>query len=388
MAGCGHTIKLDSDKLYSLPMDLSMRYPPAFVLRLLAGALVFVGVQRVFAADIAETQPKTTQPATALPEVRLDQYAQKDKSVQLLVQVENDGSWANYFNSADRHYSSGQRATLAFHPDFAYDWAKNLPLMDTRSNVKAAVGFYGGLDIYTPIDSVATAPIPNDWPYAGWLYGGVFFQRSNGQWLEDARFTFGITGPSSMAQRAQDLLHEIFDVNKFNGWSNQLRDEPNFNFAYTRKLRAFAGQIDEDFGLDVIPHFGFTLGSANREFVAGCTGRIGFHLDESFGPGNLHHIVDMTTNASQRKSDVSFFLFGRIEGRVVEHNMFLEGNNWSYSQGVDINPLVGEGTFGIGLLLGQNIELMISNTYLTQEFKDQTTHDSYGTYQIKVNITF
>ncbi len=364
-----------------------MRTLPIRVLCLTAAAFFgssFVAGPKVF----AQTTAPATQPAIQAPNVKFEPYAQKDKSVQLLVQVENDGTWANYFNSADRHYSSGQRATVALHPEFAYDWARNLPFMDTSGKTGAAVGFFGGLDIYTPIDSTATAPIPNDWPYAGWLYGGVFFQRSNERWLEDARFTFGITGPSSMAQRAQDLLHEIFDVQKFNGWSNQLRDEPNFNFAYTRKYRAFAGQIDEDWALDIIPHAGFTLGSANREFVAGATGRIGINLDDSFGPGSIHHIVDLTNNASQRPSDVSFFVFGRIEGRVVEHNMFLEGNNWSYSQGVDINTLVGEGTFGVGLILGQGVELMISNTYLTQEFKDQTTHDSYGTYQIKVNITF
>jgi lipid A 3-O-deacylase len=344
-------------------------------------------ISSVFADGLLaqDTAPAATQEFKA-PIVEFN--AKKDPSAQLVIQVENDGTWANYFNAADRHYTSGQRATVALHPSFAYDWARALPLMDMSGKTEAAVGFFGGLDIYTPIDSLATAPIPNDWPYAGWLYGGVFFQRSNGKWLEDGRFTFGITGPSSMAQRAQDLLHEIFDVQKFQGWDNQLRDEPNFNFAYTRKLRAFAGQIDEDWALDIIPHAGFTLGSANREFVAGCTGRIGIHLDQSFGPGTLHHIVDMTHNSSHPSDPWSFYIFGRVEGRVVEHNMFLEGNNWSYSQGVDINHLVGEGTFGLALVLAPCVELMISNTYLTQEFKDQTTHDSYGTYQIKVNILF
>jgi lipid A 3-O-deacylase len=359
-----------------------MRTPPALFVCLMAGIGLLAGANGALAE---ETRPATT-PSTTQPEVKLDKYANKDRSVQIVAQLENDGGWVNYFNSADRHYTSGQRATLAFHPDFAYDWARALPLMKEAQN--AAVGFYAGLDLYTPIDDTATAPIPNDWPYAGWLYGGVFFQRSNKVWMEDARFTFGMTGPSSMAQQAQDLVHDAFGVAKFAGWDNQLRDEPNFNFAYTRKMRAFAGLIDEDWGLDVIPHAGFTLGSANREFVAGCTGRIGINLDESFGPGSLHHVIDLTTNASRRKDDVSFYLFGRFEGRVVEHNMFLEGNNWSYSQGVDINNLVGEGSFGVVLLLGQSVELMISQTYLTQEFKDQTTHDSYGTYQVKVNITF
>jgi lipid A 3-O-deacylase len=80
------------------------------------------------------------------------------------------------------------------------------------------MGFIGALTIYTPEDIGRRDLIPDERPYAGWTYGGLFFQRSRPISANDfyekpgdsigsfeaLEIDLGIVGPSSLSQNAQE----------------------------------------------------------------------------------------------------------------------------------------------------------------------------------------
>ena len=91
--------------------------------------------------------------------------------------TEND-KWA--FRGEDRHYTNGVRFSWVsdiVNPaepsfgSFAYRLGQLLPTFNPSGEFR--YGFSIGHNMYTPGDVRRTTAIPDDRPYAGWLYGGL-----------------------------------------------------------------------------------------------------------------------------------------------------------------------------------------------------------------------
>jgi lipid A 3-O-deacylase len=290
---------------------------------------------------------------------------------------ENDGTFVKRNNPTDRHYTNGVKITFAHQPGWAADLAPRLPFSPAADGqpLKTAAGYAFGQNIYTP-DNIGVATLnPRDRPYAGWLYGGVYLQRATDSVFDHLELDIGIIGPSSLAEDVQTQVHEVFDEVKPRGWDNQLRDEPGINLAYQRKWRiALLTNGDGDIA-QLIPQAGFTLGTVNRHANVGATFRIGVNLPDDFGPGRIEEPAAATGVARHRP--LGGYVFLRVGGKAVEHNVFLEGNNFSSSHGVDPEPLLGELQVGLSVVWG-NFDVGYSQTFLTREFKGQLEHDSFG----------
>jgi hypothetical protein len=61
----------------------------------------------------------------------------------------------------------------------------------------------------------------------------------------------------------------------------------------------------------------------------------------------------------------------------VGRNIFLDGNSFNRSHSVDRIPWVGNFRTGLTVVL-KRIELTLSQTFLTREFEEQVSSDSYG----------
>ncbi|MGH8609740.1 MAG: lipid A-modifier LpxR family protein, partial [Gammaproteobacteria bacterium] len=84
------------------------------------------------------------------------------------VLVENDK-----FAGTDRHYTNGVQFSYLSPrdtvPGFLRTFAAVLPGIPEGSALRA--GYVLGHNIYTPDDTAAREPLPDQRPYAGWLYG-------------------------------------------------------------------------------------------------------------------------------------------------------------------------------------------------------------------------
>lgn len=73
-------------------------------------------------------------------------------------------------------------------------------------------GFAVGQAMFTPDDIATSALVPDDRPYAGWLYGALTFVSKSRNIADTLEFQGGVIGPASLAKQAQNLVHDIRDI--------------------------------------------------------------------------------------------------------------------------------------------------------------------------------
>src|SRR5690606_31182339 len=107
----------------------------------------------------------------------------------------------------------------------------------------------------------STTVVPNERPYAGWLYTSSGLISDTGSILERMEITLGVVGPSSLAKQTQREIHKArgFDVPR--GWNNQLRNEPGIILSYEKAWKNYLGFGLLDYGMDFTPKAGLMLGN-------------------------------------------------------------------------------------------------------------------------------
>lgn len=333
-------------------------------------------------------------PAVPSPEPRSGSVAGRDEPWAFTVYWENDGGILKRNNIEDRHYTNGVGVSFAHQPQWAErvnDW---LPAGDEFD--RTAGGYLFGQLMFTPDNISTSALVADDRPYAGYLFGAAYFQRANDTTFDHIQLEVGIVGPSSKAEEVQDTVHAWTKGIEPNGWDNQIEDEPTIQTYYRRKWRFDLyddrGERPDGYALpelQAIPQAGVALGTVHRYVEAGATLRLGVNLPDDFGPGRLADVAAFT--APRRDAGWYAYGFARVLGRAVEHNLFLEGNTWKDSHGVEEEPLIAEGSLGIALgYRGDRWtgELVYSQTAATEEFEGQDGGDQYGSLLLSITGWF
>ena len=309
---------------------------------------------------------------------KLDDAHHNESPFAMTIYFENDGTFVKRNHPTDRHYTNGVKITFSHQPRWAQDLAKLLPLAPTTNEnnqpLRTAAGYAFGQNIYTPDNIDVPTLIPNDRPYAGWLYGGVYLQRATAREFDHFEINLGLIGPSSQAEQVQKEIHDIFNAIEPRGWDHQLGDEVAFNFIYRRKWKISLLTSEGTDVVQLIPQTGLTLGTVSRHIDAGALVRIGVNLPDDFGPGRIGEPA-AATGISHGQS--GGYIFVRIGGKAVEHDVFLEGSNYRSSHSVDPEHFVGETQVGL-VIYWNRFELGYSQTFLTRQFEMQRDKDSFG----------
>ena len=138
-----------------------------------------------------------------------------------------------------------------------------------------------------------------------------------------------------------------------------------------RQQRLLDGWFTPTDKTDWLAEYGFTAGSVHRHAQAGLTFRYGFNLGNTFAPGRLE--IPSGVSTFRKPAQKSGYLFARAAVRAVEYNRFLTG--------LSTEPLVGQ--FQLGAVYQyKKLEIGYSQTFFTQEFKQQSGTDSIGTVTV------
>ncbi len=311
---------------------------------------------------------------------------------------ENDGGPPRFYASSDRYYTNGAALALTAQPDWAKYLADAMPFNEAFENdSRAGVGFVMGQLMFTPDRLTRTAVIRDERPYAGYLYGGMYWQRATGTSAADAatldhfEVNVGLIGPSSLAEDVQNSIHRFVNTTDPRGWDNQLKDEPTVQFYLRKKWRTAPASL-ELFGSElqhqIIPQVGLAAGTVYRHMHGDLTMRLGVNLPDDFGPPR---VADLPTAFTAPANGFSLYGYSRFGMRLVEHNTLIEGNNWRSSHGRDAEVWVGDLQLGVmGQYTGENWALRLgwAHTWQTHEAEGQATHNYYGLITASATVWF
>lgn len=304
------------------------------------------------------------------------------------LQAENDF----FADAGDRHYSNGIRISWLTppntRPERLIDTARRLPFFSPGTNLRFSVG--GGQNIYTPEDINLRNPARNDRPYAGWLYGSVGLVseadacaggESENCLLENLELDFGIVGPAAMGRQVQRGWHSMFNIDKPEGWSHQLKNEPGVVLYYERKHRAKVRDLASFLQFDFTPHYGGALGNVFTYGAAGATVRLGDGLPRDYGPPRIRPSLPgsgfFEPNYGQENGTIAWYVFAGAEARAVARNIFLDGNTFANSRSVDRKVAVGDLLGGLVLTVSQ-VRMAFTYVMRSKEFDGQDKPDQFG----------
>jgi lipid A 3-O-deacylase len=318
------------------------------------------------------------------------------------VTIENDAS--RFGGNDDRWYTAGwrmQRDIAAESEDPERPWvdawvadtADLLELIPAGDGPEpfTTVGLAFGQEIYTPEDLDATAVVENDRPYAGWLYGGVVryhtcldadpTRRRDVEHMVE--LDLGIVGPASLAEAAQDAMHDVTGDSNAEGWDNQLGNEIGLVLRAARSSRDGykAGLTEGGLSCDLISRFSGALGNVDTHVAGGALVRLGYALPRSFDvqSGDRSQLLHAAPAGPAEPS--SLYVFAGLEGRLVLRDIFLDGNTFRSSHSVSKEPLAGALRLGVAWESG-GFRMAYTRVHLTEEFEDQHTDQAYGSFTV------
>ena len=318
------------------------------------------------------------------------------------VHFEND-----LFADTDSQYTNGIKVT-AVSPDLTSwftqrddlpDWLRDLlplehlPLV-TDEGIARTFAFSAGQNTYTPDDTTRRELINDDRPYAGWLYLGATFQTRSEDQQDTFEVQIGVVGPYSFAEESQTKVHRLRGFSIPQGWDNQLRTEPGLVLAYERTWRhRLAGSMRSGPGTDLLTRAGGAVGNVAVYLSTGAQLRVGWNLPLDFGysvirPGGVSQISSLPqantrgdSFASLRTPRWSAYAFIGAEGRVVGHDIFLNGNSFRDSHSVDHNPFVADVMAGLTASY-RGLKLSLARVIRSREFRGQSKSHRFGSITV------
>jgi len=300
--------------------------------------------------------------------------AESEKTGTLRLALEND-----MFQGSDGHYTNGVRVVWVPGPETpAPEWATQLARLVPWFPQQGVIhhGYAFGQSMFVPSDITVANPPLDERPYAGWLYGSIGLGVESSQQLDQFGVTVGVVGPASLAEQSQKFIHDVVGSDEPKGWDTQLGDEPGVILTYQRSWREFATTTFLGNPLDFTPHAGAALGNIYTYANAGVTLRYGPHLPSDYGPPRIQPGLPGSADFAP-ESDFDWYLFAGFEGRVVAHNLFLDGNTVRDSRSVDKKALVGDLLFGF-VFDWSDLRFSYTHVLRSREFETQENNDGFG----------
>jgi hypothetical protein len=281
--------------------------------------------------------------------------------------------WENdYYGGTDQGYSNGLELSYISREERGRGLARLL--LRAKEDDTVRFGVAAGQETFTPHDTDASAPLPDDRPYAGWLYleASSIVERAGGP-ADIFSVAAGVVGPSALAEDFQRSVHRLIRDDDVLGWDNQLRNEPGLMASFDRIWRPI--RHNGGLGVDILPHLGVSAGNVLTEARGGATLRVGSGLERTLGPARMAR--SSPTGGYFSSEGLTWQIFAGGQARGVAHNIFLDGNTWRDSLSVEKKHFVGDLFFGAALQ-AWGFQFAYTHTFRTKEFEGQAINLDYG----------
>ncbi|MDE8344765.1 MAG: lipid A deacylase LpxR family protein [Acidocella sp.] len=299
----------------------------------------------------------------------------------ITIQLEND---ALSIPATDRLYTAGQRIGYVTPtgdlPVFLSQFGRQIFGGGTQR-----LEFDLGQVIFTPTNTQAYDPNPNDQPYAAQLALHISLIQDSMTTRSIAQISAGVVGPDALGQSVQNGFHELIGNTPNRGWRYQLHNEPTLDFYGARIWRDNVARFgDGDIGVQILPQISGQVGNTEIYGQAGAIIRFGQGLDSDFGPA----IIQPGTNGTDAYTPTRplvWYVFAGAIGRLVAHDIFIQGNDFQSSRHVPLTPLQGDFEIG-GAVMFRGVRLSATEVLTTPEFHGAAPAFQYGSVAISTRF--
>ena len=229
-----------------------------------------------------------------------------------------------------------------------------------------------------PDDSVISAPLARDRPFAGWLHADATANILSERRLTSFGIALGITGSESGAEALQKGFHHLIDQVDPPGWRYQLGFRPAANVSYTDHLRAaIAGADGHDFA-DIMPSWSAQLGNARTSAYGDVTARLGYHIAHPWSPA-----------ARQRAGarDFGIWLYGGVRESLVVYDQLLDRSYTKNDSTFSVSRLPWVNSYDFGIAVRRHsLTIAFGGTHQGKEYRsEEVPNHSYGTITVTVD---
>jgi hypothetical protein len=200
-----------------------------------------------------------------------------------------------------------------------------------------------------------------------------------------------MVGPAALARQSQNLVHDLGNWERFQGWDNQLKNEPAFQLVFERKHKNGKVQVSwfDDLEMEIITHWGASIGTIASYGNMGAEFRMGWELPDDFGTSTLRPGGDNNTPNQLDPNDnlLRFHGFIAADGRLVANNIFLDGNFFHSSHGVERREVVADVATGVAGSW-EKWRFAYAHIYRTKEFHGQSKGQFYGSFSLSYQTSF
>lgn len=313
-----------------------------------------------------------------------DEPLVKTTAWTLNIYFEND-----LFSDTDQQYTNGTKVSWV-SPDVTRFVESRFPVLTEwvdrevhflrRDYDHKNVAFSIGQNMHTPENIVTTELDENDRPYSAWLYLSAGFHAKNKHRQDTLAIQIGMVGPAALGQEIQNLVHDLRNIDRANGWDNQIGNEVGLNLVGERRVRLNAHTTGSGWEADAFASGGLVLGNVSTYANVGIEGRIGYNLPQDFGTTHIRPGGE-TNIPLLNEQNYGFLLFASLEGRAVARDIFLDGNTFRDSHSVSKEPLAGDFAFGVKFKL-KDFKISLSQVRRSKQFKLQPESHSFGSIMV------
>lgn len=267
---------------------------------------------------------------------------------------------------SDRYYTNG----LYVHFRRAIDQSKLKSGLEKKIYEISA-----GQEIYNPISGYAPDPNRHDRPFAGYLYVGASMSwfKTNESILKISAET-GTTGPASLAEDGQKLLHNTIGFYELAGWDYQIKEEMTVNLStqYTKLLhRAQNNAID--FSFEGYANAGTIFNGAG----AGILFRAG-GLNQLFNSAYTNSVIGHNSKTKMLVKKEIFF-YAKPQLNFIAYDATVQGSIFKDNSPVtfDVKPFVFAQQVGLNYS-SQRFTFDFGMVFKTKEIKSSAKAHQYG----------
>ncbi len=287
----------------------------------------------------------------------------RGSEIQLFIENDSPGG-------TDQYYTNGLKIGGGVPADKISELFTRPPsaLLDAFTDgASNHFGLFIGQNLYTPRNISIAAPQPHDRPWAAWAYLGAVAQTVKEDRLHTVEIDLGFVGPSALGRQMQTFWHKyVVDAAEPKGWGNQIRGEPGILLTYVHKRR-----YGDSNGVQFVPHAGLSVGTIMTLARAGGIVRFGQNMT-GFGPDGIEPGGAMLKNTRRqydegRRQSWEWFAFAGVDGRLIAHNIFLDGSLFRDGPGIERNAAVHDITAGLSARFEQ-VRVSVTRVKRSEEF--------------------